>query len=51
MIEKAQKEWDEGSLKVKLDFTVMPLSVDISILPAFTFKKSQKQETRLVCQF
>lgn len=41
---KAQRDRSEGSLKVKVDFIVKPLSVNISIFPAFAFIKEESKK-------
>lgn len=41
---KAQRVRSEGSLKVKVDFIVKPLGVNILIFPAFTFIKEESKK-------
>lgn len=41
---KVQRDGSEGSLKVKVDFTVNPFSVNISIFAAFTFVKEESKK-------
>lgn len=45
------RDQNEGSLRVKLDFTVMPLSVSVLIFPAFTFKKEESRNEDLFVVF